>query len=588
VIQAHAKSGCSRGEIQKALRNAPQSKGSGCSSDSSDAASSTTAAKTSTTATKTSTTKAGDGEPTEGGSATSHPCDQGATGDLGGAERVAGSDTDWTITSFDGTKLRAHWFPTDAVDDERAPTILMGPGWSLGGDTSVAPAGAGGGVLFGALSIRTMLDKGYNVLTWDPRGFGKSEGTVEVNSKDFEGRDVQVLLDWVASQREAKLDADGDPRVGMVGFSYGGGIQLTTAGIDCRIDALVPGIAWHSLETALFKHRTVKEGWASVLVGTGTLGKLDPHITIASKSGAADGTLSAADERWFQDRGPGDAIDQVDVPTLFVQGTVDTLFTLDEAITNHASLLARKVPTAMLWFCGGHGVCLTDPGDADRVSTESFAWLDRYLKDDGSAPEVPAFSTVDQDGRTWTADAYPTKADRELTGRGGGALALTAASTAGPIELPAANTDLLGGLVQPITPAPAKTAVEVPIRTAEVVGLALGAPKLRLTYSGTSPAGTAPTRVFAQLVDTTTGVVVGNQITPIAVTLDGQAHTTNVDLEVIAQRIAPGSALTLQLVASTVAYATPRLGGSITFRSIEITVPVVTEGLTEVPAKGKG
>ncbi|QXC60021.1 alpha/beta fold hydrolase [Aquihabitans sp. G128] len=557
----------------------------GCSSDASDgAAPSTTAARSTTTAkgAKTATTEAGDGEPTEGGSATTHPCDQGATGDLGPAARVPGSDTDWTITSFDGTELRAHWFPTDATDDERAPTVLMGPGWSLPGDTSVA---AQGDVLFGALSIRAMLDKGYNVLTWDPRGFGKSQGTVEVNSPDFEGRDVQVLLDWVAAQPEARVDDTGDPRVGMVGFSYGGGIQLTTAGIDCRIDALVPGIAWHSLETSLFKHRTVKEGWASVLTGTGTQGNLDPHITSASRSGAEDGTLSAEDEAWFEARGPGDAIDQVAVPTLFVQGTVDTLFTLDEAITNQRSLLERDVPTAMLWFCGGHGVCLTDPGTTDRVSAASFAWLARYLKDDDSAPEVPGFSTVDQQGRTWTADAYPTKADREVSGSGGGALALVAASKAGPITLPAGNSDLLGTLVEPITPAPAKTAVEVPIRTAEVVGMALGAPKLELTYTGTAPAGKAPTRVFAQIVDTTTGVVVGNQITPIAVTLDGKPHTTTVDLEVIAQQLAPGSALTLQLVASTVAYATPRLGGSIAFRSIDVTVPVVTT-LTELQAGG--
>ena len=44
----------------------------------------------------------------------------------------------------------------------------------------------------------------------------------------------------------------------------------------------------------------------------------------------------------------------------------------------------------------------------------------------------------------------------------------------------------------------------------------VGAPTLRLTYTGTVPAGTRPTRVFAQLVDPSTGLVLGNQITPIA------------------------------------------------------------------------
>ena len=79
------------------------------------------------------------------------------------------------------------------------------------------------------------------MLTWDPRGFGKSTGTVETDSADFEGRDVQQLLDWVAdADRACSSTARAIPRVGMVGGSYGGGIQLVTAAIDCRVDAIVP------------------------------------------------------------------------------------------------------------------------------------------------------------------------------------------------------------------------------------------------------------------------------------------------------------------------------------------------------------
>jgi ABC-2 type transport system ATP-binding protein len=104
----------------------------------------------------------------------------------------------------------------------------------------------------------------------------------------------------------------------------------------------------------------------------------------------------------------------------------------------------------------------------------------------------------------------------------------------------------------------------------------VGAPQLTLRYSGTSPPGERPTRVFAQLVDDATGIVVGTQITPIMVTLDGQEHTTNVPLEIIAFAAKPGSHLTLQLVATTVAYAEPRLGGTIDFRSVRIELPTVT------------
>ena len=109
----------------------------------------------------------------------------------------------------------------------------------------------------------------------------------------------------------------------------------------------------------------------------------------------------------------------------------------------------------------------------------------------------------------------------------------------------------------------------------------VGAPQLTITYAGTTPDGVPPTRVFAQLVDDTTGLVLGNQITPIAVILDGQTHTVTVPLEMVAQTVIPGTTLTLQLVATTVAYAQPRLGGSVDFESIEISLPVMTDATAD-------
>ena len=75
--------------------------------------------------------------------------------------------------------------------------------------------------------------------------------------------------------------------------------------------------------------------------------------------------------------------------------------------------------------------------------------------------------------------------------------------------------------------------------------------------------------MFAQLVDDATGLVLGNQITPIEVTLDGKAHTTTVPLEMVAFTAKPGAKLTLQLVATTAAYAQPRLGGNVDFDSVQ-------------------
>jgi ABC-2 type transport system ATP-binding protein len=381
-------------------------------------------------------------------------------------------------------------------------------------------------------------------------------------------------LDWVAAQPAARTDAEGDPRVGMVGFSYGGGIQLTVAGIDCRVDALVPGLAWHSLESSLFKAEIVKAGWSGVLVGAAATGEVDPHVTSAYESGTEDGTLSDEDLAWFLERGPAELVDEIGVPALLVQGTTDTLFTLDEAVTNYRNLRERDVPVSMVWFCGGHGTCLTDAGNVETVSEASFAWLDRYVKGDETVDTGPRFRFVDQDGTAWSADDYPLATATTIEASGGGSLDLVADGGSGPYAGPSASSDLLSGLVAPITPGPAENAVEVAIEPSED-GLVVGAPRLTLTYSGTTPEGSEPTRVFAQLVDEERGVVVGNQVTPIEVVLDGSEHTVEADLEVIAQRIEPGQTLTLQLVATTVSYAHPRLGGEITFSDIVVELPVV-------------
>ena len=226
--------------------------------------------------------------------------------------------SDYDVTSFDGTRIRVHWFPNpEATGSTRLPTILKGPGWGQPGDTDTTTRGNG---LFGDVNIADLWNAGYNVLTWDPRGFGKSGGAVSVDGPNVEGRDTQVLLDWVAAQPNVQLDSPGDPRVGIVGGSYGGGIQLVLAAIDCRVDAIVPTIAWHSLGSSLFKADTVKQGWGDELYGAAKGRQLDPHITSAHDSGDATGTLSTADQAWFTSRGPGDLVNKITAPTLLVQG----------------------------------------------------------------------------------------------------------------------------------------------------------------------------------------------------------------------------------------------------------------------------
>ena len=515
----------------------------------------------------TTTAPADDAASDEAGSPTGATCEVESDAEVE-AVPVDGSDHDLDVTSLDGTTIRAHWFPVDGAE-EPMPTVLMGPGWGLPGDTDVDAVG-----VLGALNIASLHDAGYHVLTWDPRGFGESGGTAQVNSVDAEARDVQQLLDWLAAQPEVRLDGPGDPTSGMVGGSYGGGIQLVTAAIDCRVDAFVPVVAWHSLGTSLYKDETFKQGWASILNGVSATASLDPHITSAAASGVATGTLSEEDRQWFLDRGPAELVEDITAPTLLVGGTVDTLFTLDENITNFGILRDSGVPTAMFWFCGGHGACLTDAGDPRDMDVAIIAWLDRWVTRDASVDTGAAFSFLDQNGDRYTADDYPLPAGTPITATGSGTLEPTADGGAGPMA-PSERGGLLDLLVGPVTPARAANAVDVPV-TVEDDAMVVGAPELTLTYSGTVPDGERPTRVFAQLVDDTTGVVLGNQITPVPLTLDGGTHEVTVPLEVVAHAVTAGSSLTLQIVATTTAYGEPRLGGSVELTEIAISLPVVT------------
>lgn len=491
---------------------------------------------------------------------------------------------DFDMVSFDGTRIRTHWFPNPAATPENpAPTVLMGPGWSLAGATDVNQS-----EVLGSIDIASLLNAGYNVATWDPRGFGASDGYATVDSAAFEGRDVQQLIDWLATLPGVELEAERNPRMGMVGGSYGGGIQLVTAAIDCRVDAIVPIVAWHSLRTSLYKSETVKIGWAGVLANAAATSKVDAHITSAWEAAQTTGVLSAEDIRWFIERGPGDMIEKVEVPTLLIHGTIDTLFTLDEAVTNYRILEKHRVPVAMLWNCDGHGVCLTSRGDPNRARSAAIGWLDRYVKDDKSVEVVSGFDAIDQNGDRYVADRYVGRSDSHVTAQGKGTLALSAEGGSGPLDPSTAAGQMLAGIAADLTPTKATNALNIEITDSEDSGgdhepgtLLLGEPVVEVTYTGERSAETVdsaptrrPTRVFAQLVDESDGKVVGNQVTPIKVVLDGKEHKARVPLEVISFSLKPQAKLTLQLVARTVAYATPELGGSIEFSSVEVKLPV--------------
>jgi ABC-2 type transport system ATP-binding protein len=476
---------------------------------------------------------------------------------------------DDSITSFDGTRIALSFFPAAGLGaGEKAPTVLVGPGWGVPRDTDQSSQSLDS---FGTIGLGPLRAAGYNVLTWDPRGFGQSGGTVEVDSPAYEARDASALIDYVARQPEALLDKPGDPRVGMAGGSYGGGIQLVTAATDQRVDAITPDIAWNSLVTSLYKAQAVKGGWSNLLFGLGVAsstvpglaagetGNLDPHIASAYQSGLTTGQISDEDIQWFASRGPGSLVGQIKAPTLLLEGTADTLFTLDEAIRNYAILRSKRVPSKMVWFCGGHGACLTDAGPAKFTEQQILNWFARYLDRNRAVATGPRFQWIADDGLVRTAADYPLPLKQLVTATGSGTLAFTAdAVTSG----------------SPIAATPGTNAVRVPIAAPAAGSQIVGAPTLTIAYSGL--ANQTSVLLYAQIVDNKRHLVVGNMVTPFRVVLDGAAHTVSVNLEDIAASVASDSSYTLEIVPYTAVYGPQRAAGAITMSKIDVSLPVAS------------
>ncbi|HEX2133938.1 MAG TPA: alpha/beta fold hydrolase, partial [Actinophytocola sp.] len=98
---------------------------------------------------------------------------------------------------------------------------------------------------------RELAQRGFVVLAYSARGFGRSSGEISLNAPDAEVADARELVSWLAEQPEVVTDAEGDPRVGVTGGSYGGALSLMLAGTDDRVDALAPTITYNDLSQAL-------------------------------------------------------------------------------------------------------------------------------------------------------------------------------------------------------------------------------------------------------------------------------------------------------------------------------------------------
>ena len=468
-------------------------------------------------------------------------------------------------------------------------------------------------------TARTLALAGYTVIIYTARGFGASGGRIHLNNPAYEGADARKLIDLAASRPEVAKDGD-DPVIGFAGASYGGAVSLLAAGLDHRVDAIVPAFTWHSLRQALFPQHHVdgvakspadvnsanrqgvfKQRWAALLfsnaggqpattdqssTGTdGLCGRFDPQLCrgylTAAETGIADKELSKLlDESGLEKIVPG-----IKAPTLIIQGEDDTLFPLDHADANFRGLPADTAAT-MKWVAGGHDADIS----VDTLIDDLEGWFGRYLKRDGSAADtsfsvlVPETSLLGEDRGTRDPE---TLLVQSYPGRGSDLAVQQIALTGQPQSIvappggaPAALTNLPGtggafgrassvaGYALGVLPGQSAVFTSEPLTSPLTL---VGSSRIDLDVTGTTPTAT----LFAALWDLgpdiertengrssvapSSAVLPQLQVAPVK--LDGldptQPVPVTVALPAVSHQVPVGHRLQLVITTTDQAYANP-------------------------------
>jgi ABC-2 type transport system ATP-binding protein len=248
--------------------------------------------------------------------------------------------------------------PAGADAKHKVPVVFHSHGW--GGSRSTT-----------ASSFAGWLKDGFGVLSFDQRGFGEDGGKARVENPAYEGQDVMKLVDLVAQLPWVMLDGKGDPRLGAIGGSYGGGYQFVGAFTELMtkgkpvFDALAPEITWYDLKESLAPSETPRTEWSSVLTAAGARALPNEVLEGFAQSAAtgiwANGQVPGGPDldKFFFKNGPKWHVSQgrrLNIPVLFGQGETDNLFPLHQGLENWANALtpSARARSIFVGYNGGH------------------------------------------------------------------------------------------------------------------------------------------------------------------------------------------------------------------------------------------
>jgi ABC-2 type transport system ATP-binding protein len=263
------------------------------------------------------------------------------------------------IPSFDEHAIPISVFkPKVASPDQKVPVLLHSHGFTAKRYTDPENE-----------NIKAWVAGGFGVVSFDERGHGdaRDDSAVYFMHPDYEVKDVQKVIDHVATLDWVLMEAPGDPLLGAVGGSYGGAYQLMTAIFDPRLDAIVPEIAWNDITEGLAPGGAIKSGWVDLFYLAGNAQQSvvfsdDFHAGFAYATASNNfpaGQLPGVPDLYtrLKEASPVLYPGRITIPTLLIQGMPDTLFPLNQAVANLRMLEAAGLPandTALYTHLGGH------------------------------------------------------------------------------------------------------------------------------------------------------------------------------------------------------------------------------------------
>jgi predicted acyl esterase len=275
------------------------------------------------------------------------------------------------------------------------------------------------------------VGQGYAVLSYSGLGFGKTTCKIQLDDPDWDGKAGKQMDDVLAGVRaytdqatgksqylrSIAMESKGDPRVGMIGGSYGGQIQYAVASQDPRIDTIIPIITWNDLSYSLAPNGVAKKEWVDLFFADGIASGVEngnndpttltgcPNFTNQACIGAAElntvGYPDASTTALVKHASVASYAKKIKIPTLLVQGQKDTLFNLNEASATYATLKAQGTPVKMIWQSWGHSDSTPVPGELDFAAAslrDSYLgnrfldWMNHYVRGTSSASTGPVFS----------------------------------------------------------------------------------------------------------------------------------------------------------------------------------------------------